>query len=283
MALRSGYKGIKKLAEGLRWNRPGILAADEAELAKVFFPRSEQAVLGAKNVGRYVNAHVEGDDNEGYQIVSGGGCLIAEVKNNTQYIASRKNNQGNRFRINLFVNYPSSTHEAGSSQIINDPTKNGYEFNTGNFNYVVFTYDNSTSVITQDTAEAMISLDGGEYAPPAITNKELTDAITPINGIGLVELANGIGGSISSESYLYKFGKLVVAYIQLLGITASMNDYIMTLPEGYRPRKIINVAIKKAGDDNLHLGQVMSNGNVQIAFGISNANYTLLATSWVTQ
>lgn len=50
MALRSCYKGIKKLATGLKWNRPGVLAADDTALAEVFFPRSEQAVLGAKNL-----------------------------------------------------------------------------------------------------------------------------------------------------------------------------------------------------------------------------------------
>lgn len=49
MALRSGYKGIKKLAAGLKWNRPGILIVDDTALAEVFFPRSEQAVLAAKN------------------------------------------------------------------------------------------------------------------------------------------------------------------------------------------------------------------------------------------
>lgn len=53
MALRSGYKGFKKLLPGLKLFRPGTLGIDNdvliPELNKIFFPRSEQVVLGAKN------------------------------------------------------------------------------------------------------------------------------------------------------------------------------------------------------------------------------------------
>lgn len=54
MALRSGYKGFKKLLPGLKLFRPGTLGIDNdvliPELNKTFFPRSEQAELGAKNL-----------------------------------------------------------------------------------------------------------------------------------------------------------------------------------------------------------------------------------------
>lgn len=50
MALRSGYKGFKKLAEGLKMIRPGTLAVDNVALSSTFFPRDEQIVLGAKNM-----------------------------------------------------------------------------------------------------------------------------------------------------------------------------------------------------------------------------------------
>lgn len=52
MALRAGYKGFKKLISPLILNRPGTIGIDRdalnAELNEVFFPRSEEAVLGAK-------------------------------------------------------------------------------------------------------------------------------------------------------------------------------------------------------------------------------------------
>lgn len=54
MALRAGYKGFKKLISPLILNRPGTIEIDSdalnAELNEVFFPRSEQAELGAKNL-----------------------------------------------------------------------------------------------------------------------------------------------------------------------------------------------------------------------------------------
>lgn len=54
MALRAGYKGFKKLISPLILNRPGTIEIDgdalNAELNKVFFRRSEQALLGAKNL-----------------------------------------------------------------------------------------------------------------------------------------------------------------------------------------------------------------------------------------
>lgn len=53
MALRAMYKGIKKVLAPLIIKRPGELAIDQdalnTELNIVFFPRNEQAVLGAKN------------------------------------------------------------------------------------------------------------------------------------------------------------------------------------------------------------------------------------------
>ena len=53
MALRAMYKGFKKVLAPLIINRPGVLAIDQdainTELNTVFFPRSEQAVLGAVN------------------------------------------------------------------------------------------------------------------------------------------------------------------------------------------------------------------------------------------
>lgn len=50
MALRSGYKGFKKLAEGLKMIRPGILSVDNVVLSETYYTRSEQIISGASNL-----------------------------------------------------------------------------------------------------------------------------------------------------------------------------------------------------------------------------------------
>lgn len=50
MALRAGYKGFKKLAEGLKMIRPGILSVDNAALGKTFYTKKEQAYYGSVNL-----------------------------------------------------------------------------------------------------------------------------------------------------------------------------------------------------------------------------------------
>lgn len=54
MALRSGYKGFKKPLAPLKIIRPGTLGIDNdvliSELNKVFFQRSEEIILGARNI-----------------------------------------------------------------------------------------------------------------------------------------------------------------------------------------------------------------------------------------
>lgn len=164
---------------------PMLLDADILDLSyepyfgSTAFPRSEQAVLGAKNIGKYVNKSLSGDGTIGYQLTSGGSSIIASLENNKNYVAQRKSGQGNRFRIILFTNYPTSTPVLTTYQVIFDNTLDEYTFNSGSYNYAVLTYDNA-SVIAQDTAEAMISLDGGTYAPYAKTNRELTEDVSNI-------------------------------------------------------------------------------------------------------
>lgn len=157
---------------------------DDTEKAKVAgaFPRSEQAVLGAKNIGKYVNQSLVGDSTAGFNLVSGGSSLIAKLEHNKDYIVKRKSGQGDRFRVVLFINAPSvMSPDTSASQAVFDNTKDEYTISSGNYNYAVFTYVSSSSTaISQDTAEAMISFDGGEYAPYAMTNRELTEKVQGI-------------------------------------------------------------------------------------------------------
>ena len=121
-----------------------------------------------KNLGSYANYHIEGDIEQGYRLVSTGGCLIAKVKQNTQYTVTKKSGQGNRFRINLFKYYPTTAYTQDAIEIIRENDRTEYTANSGEYNYLVFTYDFSNSVISQDAAEAMVreaSITDSTYEP----------------------------------------------------------------------------------------------------------------------
>ena len=274
MSLRSGYKGFKKLLPGLKIIRPGTLGIDNTELSKTFFPRSEQALLGAKNIAYYEGATLVGDTTNGFNLTAGGSSIIAKLEHNTNYVAQRKSGQGDRFRIVLFMNKPSYTApETTASQLIVDTTTTEYEFNSGNFNYAVFSYVGSTGTpVPQDTAETMISLSGGSYAPYAMTNRELTDKVN------LKESActNPVG--TESVNKLYKQGNVVYCVLSLTGVTAEAYGVLGNLPTGYRIPT--NTTLKLMGSDGKEY-VVYQDGNIVCTSALNNANVHFNA-SWIT-
>ena len=193
MALRSGYKGIKKLAAGLKWNRPGILAADNTALAKAFFPRSEQAVLGAKNIIPYPYAS-KSNTNNGITWTENDGIVTASgiATGNSSFTLTDWGYVPNKFIGMRLTGCPSGGSFTGYRILVNysnDGTtwvKSGYDIGNG---YVIENYPyidikayipNGTDLSTPKTFEPMISFDGGEYVEPAMTNRELTDKVQGI-------------------------------------------------------------------------------------------------------
>lgn len=248
MALRSGYKGFKKLLPGLKIIRPGTLGVDNAELSKTFFPRSEQAVLGAKNVGYYEGCTLVGDTTNGFNLTVGGSSIIAKLEHNKKYVAQRKSGQGDRFRIVLFMNKPSySVPETTASQLIVDTTTTEYEFNSGNFNYAVFSYVGSTGTpVPQDTAEAMISFDGGEYVPYAMTNRELTELKT-----GTVTATIPESATLESSKYAI-IGRSCWVYLKIkltaeLASSSRINLNSTNLPTNALGESIFSPVFEKTG------------------------------------
>lgn len=114
-------------------------------------------VRATHNLGAWTNKSLGGDVTNGYKLDNGGSSLIARVKPNTSYVASRKSGQGNRFRIVGFINEPSSTASTAAEQLYSNNSTNTYTFNSGKYNFIVFTYESASS-IAQDTAESMIKL-----------------------------------------------------------------------------------------------------------------------------
>lgn len=165
-------------------------------------------------------------------------------------------------------------------------TGNGKEFtyssSLGNF---VFIGIRSGVTLNNLVFKPMLTLattpdsDYAHYQPYAKTNVELTQDVTPVNAIASVSVPSG---TMSSDSYLYKVGKIVIAYFQITGVTASANDFVCTIPEGYRPLKNINGACKKSGDDSLKIMPVLYTGSVQTPVALSNNTFTVLAMSWIT-
>lgn len=182
------------------------------------FPRSEQAVLGAKNIGLYEAKALYGNAQEGYYLSDTGSVLIAKIEHNTDYIASKKLGQGDRFRIVLFSNKPSGTADTNALEVISDETKTNYEFNSENYNYAVFAYVSANiSPVPQDTAEAMIRLASDTddtYVPYAKTNRELTEDVAnkaDISSIGTNESGTTASRAYAVGEHFYKNGKFCTA------------------------------------------------------------------------
>lgn len=202
MALRSGYKGFKKLLPGLKLFRPGTLGIDNdvliPELNKTFFPRSEQAMLGAKNFlyvldptgtqsgvtytvnkdskGNVLNVAVSGTPT-GYSAFA----FWADVTPN-EYILSHMDNATNFIwgDITLYKN-GASVQDLPSLGTADDCTidLSSYDFDR----IKVVAKRVSNSVNTTATIYPMLRLatdTDSNYVPYAMTNKELTEKIQGI-------------------------------------------------------------------------------------------------------
>lgn len=146
---------------------------------------------GNKNIGVWKNVALTGDATVGYKLNANGSSLIAPIKNNTNYTVSKKSTSyGNRFRIILFKNEPSNTYTFEALVIVNNnPSLTEYTFNSGVYNYVVFTYD-SSAIITQDDAETMIEVGTTKtsYEPyHASADSKITDVVDVVEGVNLLK------------------------------------------------------------------------------------------------
>lgn len=199
MALRSGYKGIKKLAAGLKWNRPGILAADDTALAKVFFPRSEQAVLGAKNICPMPYSSGYTHETNGITFtVNADGSYVANgtatnsafleffrdyntiLEKDKKYIASSGQTANGGTQV-----YYRESYQSGDWVLLAATVTEEVEFTVPNNANIILIrgYIGSGNTVSNKTYYPMIRLASdpdNTYVPYAMTNKELTDAVQGI-------------------------------------------------------------------------------------------------------
>lgn len=146
-------------------------------------------------------------------------CFVAKVKPNTDYVYNRSS--GDRCLIMASPNYPAV--DGACKVIINAPPSLPYTFNTGNNNYVVI-YTNST-ITTYDVVKPLLKLasdPSNEFTLFAMTNRELTEKVTPIaipNSAFTVNQNASINANWSS-----KCGNVVQICLQLI-TSATINQY----------------------------------------------------------
>lgn len=196
MALRSGYKGFKKLL-GLKTIRPGTLAVDDAALANTFFPRSEQAVLGATNIlptsiarptvgeatatlntDKSVTVNTSGTTAADRYII---GSDYFTVPKGTWYFSGNKSE-------NTAIDIDMMKESDGSVLVSNnatDPTPKEFTLESATSVRLIIKVK-SGQTVSNKTVYPMIALSAdAPYAPYAMTNKELTDKVN-----GMVDYVN---------------------------------------------------------------------------------------------
>ena len=197
MALRAMYKGIKKVLAPLIINRPGELAIDQdalnTELNTVFFPRSEQAVLGASNffdkTKGVATRSTCTQTTDGFNVTVSSQTWssvyfdFTNLPKSTDLILSdyaEITTAGNfvRLQVSGSANGTDWTPIANTSDITTSQARS-LTFNTGTYTYIrVFYYlTGATSGSADVTFKTPAITYDGTYAPYAMTNKELTDAM----------------------------------------------------------------------------------------------------------
>lgn len=222
MALRSGYKGFKKLL-GLKMIRPGTLAVDDTVLSETFFPRSEQAVLGAKNINgtKYITDTVftvNSDDsvtvnveNSPTNYTNGLGTGYGFV---APFTGQVKLTGGVNANFHIFAwdvtdnnrPYKDSTKTArwtSSDNQYGDTPQSFYMIEGHTYQMVIRIMTGAT--IDNVTMYPMLVLDSEtdlSFTSPAMTNKELTEFVNDITEVDLTSSVNttnftvGSGGSV---------------------------------------------------------------------------------------
>lgn len=186
MALRAGYQGFKKLLPGLKLFRPGCLGVDNAELSKIFFPRSEQAVLGAKNLNFYsiesstTPQGVTFTVNNDKTISLSGTATANSIKDLRTYTGAELKALGKNLILSGGVsNNAYLAIRTSDFTMIAQSKGDDVHFDTSTLTDGTTYYETigilSGTNTTGMVIKPMISFDGGVYVPPAMTNRELTE------------------------------------------------------------------------------------------------------------
>ena len=238
MALRAMYKGFKKVLAPLIIKRPGTLAIDQdalnTELNKVFFPRSEQSVLGTDNSLIYPYRDTTKTSHKATFTDNGDGTITVVTDGATDadatFLFHTENDAGMRDYMKslgkkwllgglsedicLYISNYDGSHTAIDSG-------DGAEFtftnqNTG-FQIGLF-IKSGTNISTPITIYPHISESKySVYGPYAMTNKQLTDEVGVIENsisvktytnMSIAEICAAIKGTSARGMKGFAFGTI---------------------------------------------------------------------------
>lgn len=241
------------------------------------FPRSEQAVLGAKNL--LENKAVS-------QIANGATFTVNDDKTVT---VSTNATSDATLDINSSITIPKKMiltgcpsgggqHYAlvakiGSTYLTE--SGNGLELEAGTYRIYILVKTGYGSGLV---FKPMISFDGGEYVPHAMTNEQLTDAVAVKDGTVTSDF------TVAAETMLSKVGKLVTCAIRINDITSATawTTAICNIPQGYRPKGTSSRMMIGYSNSAICLVNVSGyDGSVVPSVGITNGS-VIFTGSWVT-
>ncbi len=115
------------------------------------------------------------------------------------------------------------------------------------------------------------------YAPPAMTNRELTEELT-VQESAVTDIIAG-ATVYDNTNYLVKYGKVVQMMLQLSNVTTSVawSQIICKIPNGFRPKRFVRE--KDSANDTLY--NISTNGEVVLESVVSDKNIRISAT-WIT-
>ena len=244
MALRSGYKGIKKLAAGLKWNRPGVLAVDDITLEDKIMDVIKPSVIantklikdtvGWSGKNKFDKSKVQGIDATITQISNG---FRAQVNNHTwgsarlDFPTPAKNTDltiscyanvttaGNFMRIQVYGSDDNSTWTSIAFTDFYTISKDlSFTFNSGNYDYlrILFYLTNGTATSADVTFEKPMLCDADILDPTYEPYHESVDSI-------LTELKTTINAIISAATDAADFAAFKTAMGVITPVTRSLS------------------------------------------------------------
>ena len=267
------------------------------------FPRSEQAVLGAKNIlpNNNTTQTINGipfTKNADGSVTIGAGTASANTSyilgdinpKAGNYILSRGTTNGQAF---LSVSkYNGSTWVAGLAEIGNQAISEkeftidyvGYDTVRG-FLYI----GSGVTISTPYTVYPMIRVASDKddtYAPYAMTNRELTDAVTK-ETIQYASKSDAI--ATLNKAYIKKVGSVCQCVIDFVVGSANINAWtnLVTFSEntGISPGSNQIIAIRDVTDTTKSsiVGAVINSGNLQIGSALTAEHRYMASFSYIAE
>lgn len=233
MALRAGYKGFKKLISPLILNRPGTIEIDSdalnAELDKIYYTRSEQAIQGSVNFcpmfSDYTKNGVTFDVDDDGVISLSGTTATADTNTGVQFVLKKGTYylKGAPAGSSLGV-YDMYVMKISGTTIIareyDGSTENKFTLESDTEVYVAVRVKQG-SIDTTKKFKPMIALSNNAvYAPFTKTNAILTSDVATLSG-SAADQKTAINAIITAATEAADFAAFKTAMGSITPVTRS--------------------------------------------------------------